>query len=128
MAFLKRDENAIRESENTTKTVTNINSAEVFLVRWFFESSTDNSRVYWKAISSTPEVKSTSELYLGSIPFDETRNLKIEGLNRNNAADVQIEIKVVCPGYKTITKRFNALQVINQQEISWFFELYKNED
>lgn len=127
MAFLKKDKSVVEERENKMQSnVSNANDVETFLIRWFFEAAPENSRIYWRAISSNPTVKNTSELYLGTTPFDETRNLKIEGLNRGNAADVQIEIKVVNSGYKTSIKRFNALQVINQQEMSWFFELQQN--
>ena len=44
-----------------------------------------------------------------------------------NSRDVQIEIKVRRPGYMDQTKRFNVRQAIDQQEISAFFDLVKEE-
>lgn len=98
------------------------------IIRWFFESDPKGARIYWRIISSVPdEVKNTNELYLGNTPFEETRSFNIIGLTEENARDIQIEIKVRRKGYMDQTKRFNVRQAIDQQEISSFFELIKEE-
>lgn len=44
-----------------------------------------------------------------------------------NARDVQVEIKVKRKGYMDQVKRFNVRQAIDQQEISSFFDLVKED-
>ncbi|MCI5818258.1 MAG: hypothetical protein MR017_05305, partial [Paraprevotella sp.] len=73
------------------------------------------------------EVKNTNELYLGTTPYEETRSFNILGLTYENSRDVQVEIKVRRQGYMEQTKRFNVRQAIDQQEISSFFDLVKDE-
>jgi hypothetical protein len=72
------------------------------------------------------EVKNTNELYLGTTPYEDTRSFNILGLTYENSRDVQVEIKVLRPGYMEQVKRFNVRQAIDQQEISSFFDLVKN--
>lgn len=121
-----------KETTQTNERVTRDNARgttmERTIIRWFFESDPKGARIYWRIISSVPdEVKNTNELYLGNTPFEETRSFNIIGLTEENARDIQIEIKVRRKGYMDQTKRFNVRQAIDQQEISSFFELIKEE-
>ena len=65
---------------------------------------------------------------MGSTPFEETRSFNIQGLTYENSRDVQIEIKVKRKGYIDQNKRFNVRQAIDQQEISSFFDLIKQDE
>lgn len=101
---------------------------ENIVIRWYFESDPKGARIFWRVVSSVPEeVKNTNELYLGTTPYEDTRSFNILGLTEENARDVQIEIKVKRKGYMDQTKRFNVRQAIDQQEISSFFDLVKED-
>lgn len=96
------------------------------ILRWFFDSDPQGARIFWRVISSVPdEVKNTNETYLMTTPFEETRSFNIQGLTYENARDVQVEIKLMKPGYEPQVKRFNVRQAIDQQEISSFFMMVK---
>lgn len=98
------------------------------IIRWNFESAPQGARVFWRVVSSIPdEVKNTNETYIGTTPYEDTRSFNIIGLSYENSRDVQIEIKVRRKGYLDQTKRFNVRQAIDQQEISSFFDLVKEE-
>jgi hypothetical protein len=98
------------------------------IIRWNFDSSPQGARVYWRVVSSIPDiVKNTNELYLAPTPYEETRSFNILGLTYENSRDVIIEVKVKKAGYMDQVKRFNVRQAIDQQEISSFFELVKND-
>jgi hypothetical protein len=95
-------------------------------IRWYFDSDPRGARIFWRVISSIPEViKNTNELYLTTTPFEETRVFNILGLTYENSRDVTIEIKVSKAGYEDQVKRYNVRQAIDQQEISGFFEMVK---
>lgn len=114
-------ERVVRENPGNT-------SLERTVIRWYFESEPKGARIFWRVVSSVPdEVKNTNELYLGTTPYEETRSFNIIGLTEENARDVQVEIKVRRKGYMDQTKRFNVRQAIDQQEISSFFDLVKDE-
>ena len=103
-------------------------SLENTIIRWNFESAPQGARVFWRVVSSIPEeVKNTNETYLGTTPYEDTRSFNIIGLSYENSRDVQIEIKVRRKGYMDQTKRFNVRQAIDQQEISSFFDLVKED-
>lgn len=98
------------------------------IIRWYFESAPQGARVFWRVVSSIPEeVKNTNETYLGTTPYEDTRSFNILGLSYENSRDVQVEIKVKRKGYIDQVKRFNVRQAIDQQEISSFFDLVKEE-
>lgn len=95
-------------------------------IKCIFESEPQGARIFWRVISSIPEeVENTNELWLGNTPFKETRTFNITGLTKDNAQNVQIEIKVKQKGYLDQIKRFNMRQVMEQKEISNFFDLVK---
>lgn len=111
-----------RKSPGTTE-------LEKTVIRWFFDSEPRGARVFWRVVSSVPdEVKNTNETYLGATPYEETRSFNILGLTYENSRDVVIEVRVARKGYVDQKKRFNVRQAIDQQEISSFFELVKEEE
>jgi len=74
------------------------------------------------------EVKNTNETYLMTTPYEETRSFNILGLTYENSRNVVIEVKISKRGYEDQVKRFNVRQAIDQQEISGFFDLVKQEE
>lgn len=99
------------------------------IIRWYFDSEPRGARIFWRVISSVPaEVKNTNETYLMTTPYEETRSFNILGLTYENSRDVVIESKVRKKGYEDQVKRFNVRQAIDQQEISGFFDLVKQEE
>jgi len=74
------------------------------------------------------EVKNTNETYLMTTSYEETRSFNILGLTYENSRDVVIEVKISKRGYEDQVKRFNVRQAIDQQEISGFFDLVKQEE
>ena len=104
-------------------------SLEQTIIRWMVDSDPQGARIFYRIISSIPEqVKNTNESYLLTTPYEETRSFNILGLTYENAHNVQMEIKLMKPGYHTQIKRFNLRQAIDQQEISAFFTLVKKEE
>lgn len=102
---------------------------EKTIIRWMIDSDPQGARIFWRVISSIPEeVKNTNESYLLTTPYEETRSFNILGLTYENSRDVQIEIKLMKPGFHTQVKRFNVRQAIDQQEISTFFQLVQKEE
>ena len=101
---------------------------EQTIIRWMVDSDPQGARIFYRVISSTHEVQNTNESYLLTTPYEETRSFNILGLTYENARDVQIEIKIMKPGYHTQVKRFNVRQALDQQEISTFFQLVKKEE
>ena len=102
---------------------------EQTIIRWAIDSDPQGARVFWRVLSSIPaQVKNTNETYLMTTPYEETRSFNILGLTYENSRDVQIEIKIVKSGYHTQVKRFNVRQALDQQEISAFFMLVKQDE
>lgn len=83
--------------------------------------------VYWRVVSSTDAVKNQNSKYLGTTPYESTDVIEIQGLNRQNASQVQIEIKCEKSGYYTQTKRFSMSSLIEEKELSVFFKLVQEE-
>ena len=100
---------------------------ESTVIRWFVDSSPKGADVYWRVVSSTPDVKNTNQNFLGSTPYESTETFDIKGLTYNNSGNVQIEISCEKAGYITQKKRFNLRQVIDQKEISTKINLIKEE-
>lgn len=123
-----KDKPQIEEpKERVSRNAAGKTNLEKTIIRWYIDSEPRGARVFWRVISSVPaEVKNTNELYLGTTPYEDTRSFNILGLTYENSRDVQIEIKVLRPGYMEQVKRFNVRQAIDQQEISSFFDLVKN--
>lgn len=123
---VKKEKPVQTQVERVVKENPGNTSMEKTIIRWYFDSEPQGARLFWRVVSSVPdEVKNTNELWLGNTPFEETRSFNIMGLTKENAHNVQIEIKVKRNGYMDQTKRFNVGQALDQQEISSFFEMIK---
>lgn len=96
-------------------------------LHWNIDSRPQGADIYWRVISSTPEVKSQNFNYLGNAPYEATESLNINGLTTDNANDVQIVIKCEKDGYYSQTKRFALSSIFEEKEISVFFKLVKEE-
>ena len=120
--FLKR---AGQPSAEKNKQVTGSGDTalEHTIIRWFIDSTPKGADVYWRVVSSIPDVKNTNQSYLGSTPYESTESFDIKGLTYNNSGNVQIEISCEKAGYLTQRKRFNVRQAIDQKEISTKFNL-----
>ena len=121
-SFLKRAETPISE-KNKQVTGEGDTALEHTIIRWYIDSAPKGADVFWRVVSSTPDVKNTNQLYLGTTPYESTESFDIKGLTFNNSGDVQIEISCEKIGYSTQRKRFNVRQAIEQKEISTKFNL-----
>ena len=116
-------------NDNPNKQVTGdgTTALENSVIRWYITSKPLGADVYWRVVSSTPDVKNTNQNFLGSTPYESTETLDVKGLKMNNAGNVQIEVSIEKDGYVTQKKRFNLEQVIDQKEISTKFNLVKED-
>ncbi len=124
--FLKRSKHASQE-KNKQVTGDGDTALEHTIIRWFIDSAPKGADVFWRVVSSTPDVKNTNQTYLGTTPYESTESFDIKGLTFNNSGNIQIEISCEKAGYATQKKRFNLRQAIEQKEISTKFSLYKDE-
>lgn len=121
-AVLKRDK-SYSSQEQTPRTDDEQQKYTTPNIRWHIDSDPEEAKIFWKVKSFIPDVKSTELLYLGKTPFNETKPLNIKGLSKDNANKVEIEIEIVKNGYIKQNKSFSGNVLIDQQEISWFFDL-----
>jgi len=96
-------------------------------IHWNIDARPQGADIYWRVVSSTPEVKSQNFKYLGTAPYEATETLSITGLTKENAADVQIVVKCEKEGYYVQNKRFALSSVLEEKELSIFFKLVKEE-
>ena len=98
------------------------------LIRWNLNSNPSDAFIFWRIISKIPNlVENTGESYLTTTPCEAVRLFRVSGLTYENSCEVTIEVRVVKEGYYDQVKYFNARQVIDQQEISGFFEMVESE-
>jgi len=118
------------QSTNPNKKVSGdgTTALEKNVIRWFITSQPKGADVYWRVVSSTPDVKNTNRNYLGTTPYESTETLDIKGLKMKNAGNVQIEVTCEKAGYLEQTRRFNLEQVVDQKEISTKFNLVKEDE
>ena len=124
--FLKRASSPSLE-KNKQVTGEGNTALESTVIRWFIDSAPKGADVSTRVVSSTSEVKSTNQNYVGSTPYETTETFDIKGLTFNNSGNVQIEVTCEKAGYITQKKRFNLRQAIEQKEISTKFNLVKEE-
>ena len=97
------------------------------IVRWDVQSRPAGADVFWRVVSKTPSVKSTNNKYLQTTPYEATKSLDIRGLSYENSGDVRIILRCEKEGYYPQEKEFNVRMIIDQEEISAFFRLVKEE-
>ena len=97
------------------------------IVRWDVQSRPAGADVFWRVVSKTPSVKSTNNKYLQTTPYEATKSLDIRGLSYENSGDVRVILRCEKEGYYPQEKEFNVLMILDQEEISAFFRLVKEE-
>lgn len=125
-SYLKIHKSAKQEKQRSVEGEGNT-ALEHTVIRWFIISSPQGADVSWRVISSTPDVKNTNSVYLGTTPYETTESFDIRGLSYQNSGNVQIEITCEKPGYLPQKRRFNVRQAIDQKEVSAKFNLIKDE-
>ena len=125
-SFLKVEKLAKNEP---TKQVEGLGSTalEQTIVRWDVQSRPQGADVFWRVVSKTPEVKSTNNKYLTTTPYEATRALDIRGLTYQTSGNVRIIIRCEKDGYLPQEKEYDVRMVLDQEEISAFFRLVKEE-
>ncbi len=124
--FLKRADSPAQE-RNKQVTGDGSTSLEHTILNWEVTSRPAGADVYWRVISSTPDVKNTNKNYKSTTPYESTESFDIKGLTYNNSGDVQIEILCEKPGYLPQKKVFNVRAAIDQKSINAHFTLVKDE-
>lgn len=124
--FLKRADSPAQE-RNKQVTGDGSTSLEHTILNWEVTSRLAGADVYWRVISSTPDVKNTNKNYKSTTPYESTESFDIKGLTYNNSGDVQIEILCEKPGYLPQKKVFNVRAAIDQKSINAHFTLVKDE-
>lgn len=124
--FLKRADSPAQE-KNKQVTGDGSTSLEHTILNWEVTSRPAGADVYWRVISSTPDVKNTNKNYKSTTPYESTESFDIKGLTYNNSGDVQIEILCEKPGYLPQKKVFNVRAAIDQKSINAHFTLVKDE-
>lgn len=124
--FLHRSKSAANEQDKAVSGSGNT-ALEHTVLSWEVTSRPAGADVYWRVISSTPDVKNSNKNYKGTTPYEATESFDIKGLTYNNSGDVQIEITCEKPGYLTQRKVFNLRSAIDQKSINAHFSLVKDE-
>ena len=124
--FLKRADSPAQE-KNKQVTGDGSTSLEHTILNWEVTSRPAGADVYWRVISSTPDVKNTNKNYKSTTPYESTESFDIKGLTYNNSGDVQIEILCEKAGYLPQKKVFNLRSAIDQKSINAHFTLVKDE-
>lgn len=102
-------------------------SLEHTILNWEVTSRPAGADIYWRIISSTPDVKNTNKNYKSTTPYESTESFDIKGLTYANSADVQIEITCEKPGYLPQKKVYNMRAAVDQKSINAHFTLVKDE-
>ena len=124
--FLHRSSSPSAEKDKTVTGDGNT-ALEHTILSWEVTSRPAGADVYWRIISSTPEVKNTNKNYKATTPYESTESFDIKGLTYNNSGDVQIEISCEKAGYMPQRKVFNLRSAIDQKSINAHFTLVKDE-
>ena len=124
--FLHRSSSPSAEKDKTVRGDGNT-ALEHTILSWEVTSRPAGADVYWRIISSTPDVKNTNKNYTATTPYESTESFDIKGLTYNNSGDVQIEISCEKAGYLPQRKVFNLRSAIDQKSINAHFTLVKDE-
>lgn len=100
---------------------------EQTIIRWDVQSRPQGADVFWRVVSKTPEVKGTNNKYLQTTPYEATKALDIRGLTYQTAGNVRIILRCEKDGYLPQEKEYDVRMVLDQEEISAFFRLVKEE-
>ena len=123
----KREQQYIQPSQNNGYATYVQPKNQPAPIHWSIDSRPQGADIYWRVVSSTPEVKNQNFKYLGTAPYEATEALNISGLTTDNALDVQIVVKCEKDGYYTQTKKLSLSSILDEKELSIFFKLVKEE-
>lgn len=101
---------------------------EQTIVRWDVQSRPQGADIFWRVVSKTPDVKSTNNKYLMTTPYEATKALDIRGLSYQTSGNVRIILRCEKDGYLPQEKEFDVRMVLDQEEISAFFRLVKENE
>lgn len=102
-------------------------SLEETIVRWDVQSRPQGADIFWRVVSKTPEVKSTNNKYLMTTPYEATKAIDIKGLTYQTSSNVRVILRCEKEGYMPQEKEFDVRMILDQEEISAFFRLVKEE-
>ena len=102
-------------------------SLEQTIIRWYIQSRPQGADIFWRVVSKSPDVKTSSTKYLQTTPYEATKALDIKGLTYQNAASVRIILRCEKDGYLPQEKEYDVRTIMDQEEISAFFRLVKEE-
>ena len=127
--FLKGSSAPKRQVKQESKEVKGYGNTDLesTIVRWDVQSRPAGADVFWRVVSKTPSVKSTNNKYLQTTPYEATKSLDIRGLSYENSGDVRIILRCEKEGYHSQEREFNVRMIIDQEELSVFFPLVKEE-
>lgn len=97
------------------------------IIRWDVQSRPQGADIFWRVVSKTPNVKSTNNKYLTTTPYEATKALDIRGLTYQNSGNVRIILRCEKDGYMPQEKEYDVRMILDQEEISSFFRLVKEE-
>lgn len=100
---------------------------EQTIIRWDIQSRPQGADIFWRVVSKTPEVKSTNNKYLQTTPYEATKALDIRGLTYQTSGNVLIILRCEKDGYMPQEKEYDVRMILDQEEISAFFRLVKDE-
>lgn len=127
--FLKESSAPKQQAKQESKEVKGYGNTalENTIIRWDVQSRPAGADVFWRVVSKTPSVKSTNNKYLQTTPYEATKSLDIRGLSYENSGDVRVILRCEKEGYYPQEKEFNVRMILDQEEISAFFRLVKEE-
>lgn len=100
---------------------------EQTIIRWEIRSRPEGADIFWRVVSKTPDVKTSSTKYLQTTPYEATKALDIKGLTYENSSSVRIILRCEKDGYLPQEKEYDVRMIMDQEEISAFFKLVKEE-
>lgn len=125
-SFLKVEKLAKNEPKKQVDGMGNT-ALENTIIRWDIQSRPQGADIFWRVVSKTPDVKSTNNKYLTTTPYEATKALDIRGLSYQNSGNVRIILRCEKDGYMSQEKEYDVRMVLDQEEISAFFRLVKEE-
>ena len=114
------------EPQGKDKSISN-SGLDQIIIRWDIQSRPQGADIFWRVVSKTPEVKSTNNKYLQTTPYEATKALDIKGLTYENSSNVRVILRCEKDGYLSQEKEYDVRMIMDQEEISAFFRLVKEE-
>lgn len=118
----KSEKASKKEAENNSMPLDQVT------VHFNIDSRPRGADIYWRVVSQTPEVKNQPYKYLQTTDYESTETLNIKGLTRDNASNVQIEIKVEKDNYYPKSTKLSVLSLIDDNDVSKMFKLVPMEE